>query len=263
MPITVMCTRCSAKLNAPDTAAGKRVKCPKPGCGEVILVPEPATADFEVVDDEPKAVPPTKISVSPQIQNKSQATKKPRDNDENDEDDRPRNRRRIEDEDEEDRPRTKRRGDDDDEEEERPKSKRRRDDDDEEDRPRTKRRKDDEEEEERPRSKRRRDDDDEEEERPRSKRRWEDTDDDDEPDYRPGRCPECGSRRFTKVSWTFWGGIIGPAILGQVRCDKCRTSFSRKSGKPIGAAQIGIYMLVVIGIGAMFGVIGLILQGVK
>ncbi|MBP3957716.1 hypothetical protein J8F10_20895 [Gemmata sp. G18] len=53
MPIPVTCPGCSARMNAPDAAAGKKVKCPK--CQKVLAVPElvvdaPA---FEVVEDEP------------------------------------------------------------------------------------------------------------------------------------------------------------------------------------------------------------------
>jgi hypothetical protein len=92
--------------------------------------------------------------------------------DEDDEDDRPRRRRRDEDEDFEDRPRRRRR-DDDEEGEDRPRRRRR--DDGEDDRP--SRRRDEEEYEDRPRRSRRRDDD--EEDRPR--RRQRDDDDEDRP----------------------------------------------------------------------------------
>ena len=45
MPIQVICS-CGKKLNAPDTLAGKRAKCP--GCQTQILIPEP----LEVIEDE-------------------------------------------------------------------------------------------------------------------------------------------------------------------------------------------------------------------
>lgn len=63
MPIVVVCPGCGAKLNAPDIAAGKRVKCPKPECGTAITIPAPA-AEFEVVEDEPPA-PPKKPAPAP------------------------------------------------------------------------------------------------------------------------------------------------------------------------------------------------------
>jgi hypothetical protein len=52
MPITVLCPSCSAKLNAPDAAAGKKVKCPR--CQSLMVVPQPAAEplDFEVVEEE-------------------------------------------------------------------------------------------------------------------------------------------------------------------------------------------------------------------
>lgn len=63
MPIAVVCPGCSAKLNAPDGAAGKKVKCPK--CAGAITIPAPAaSADFEVVEDEP-APPPKKPAPAP------------------------------------------------------------------------------------------------------------------------------------------------------------------------------------------------------
>jgi DNA-directed RNA polymerase subunit RPC12/RpoP len=56
MPISVLCGACSAKLNAPDAAAGKKVKCPK--CGSPLVIPVPSN-DFEVVEDEPAPKPTT------------------------------------------------------------------------------------------------------------------------------------------------------------------------------------------------------------
>jgi phage FluMu protein Com len=50
MPISVLCPSCNSKLNAPDAAAGKRVKCPK--CQVLMELPAPEP-DFEIVDDEP------------------------------------------------------------------------------------------------------------------------------------------------------------------------------------------------------------------
>lgn len=86
---------------------------------------------------------------------------------------------------------------------------------------------------------------------PRDRRRddYDDEDDDygyDRPDEpRPETCPECGCRRHTKVSFTWWGGAVGPAIFSQVKCAECGQSYNRKTGKPITAAHITIYSLVV------------------
>ncbi|MBY0456998.1 MAG: hypothetical protein K2V38_06655, partial [Gemmataceae bacterium] len=53
MPVFV-CSGCSSKLNAPDSVAGKKIKCPK--CGDVCAVPVASAPAFEVVDKPP---PPT------------------------------------------------------------------------------------------------------------------------------------------------------------------------------------------------------------
>jgi hypothetical protein len=52
MPIAVHCPSCDAKLNAPDAAAGKTVKCPK--CKEAMVIPD---ADEVAVEE---AAPPKK-----------------------------------------------------------------------------------------------------------------------------------------------------------------------------------------------------------
>ena len=56
MPIPLVCDACHVKLNAPDAAAGKRVKCPK--CGKLLEIPNPQ-ADFEVIEESPTMMLPT------------------------------------------------------------------------------------------------------------------------------------------------------------------------------------------------------------
>ncbi len=50
MPIQVTCQSCRGKFNAPDSAAGKKTKCPT--CGGVIQIPTPAPAE-EILEAEP------------------------------------------------------------------------------------------------------------------------------------------------------------------------------------------------------------------
>jgi hypothetical protein len=98
MPIPVECPGCGAHLNAPDSGAGKKVRCPKPNCGELIPVPAPLVAEeIEVVDATP--IPPPR---------------RPRRRRDNDEEDRPRGRRRDEDDEDDRRPTRRRRGDEED-----------------------------------------------------------------------------------------------------------------------------------------------------
>jgi hypothetical protein len=105
MPIAIVCPGCSAKLNAPDSAAGKKIKCPK--CQAVCSVPAPA-AQFEVVEEPapkptPKAAKPTaKAAVSDEEDDRPRGKKA-------EDEDRPRDRKRAADDDKDDRPR-KRKG---------------------------------------------------------------------------------------------------------------------------------------------------------
>ena len=54
MPISIICSECQMKLQAPDTAAGKKIRCP--ACQTVIAVPEPEKLDELVEVDEATAV---------------------------------------------------------------------------------------------------------------------------------------------------------------------------------------------------------------
>jgi hypothetical protein len=87
MPTTVQCPGCSSRLNAPDAAAGKKVKCPK--CQTLIVVPapRPPAAGFEVVDDRTALKPArSKGPAAPAVEADVQL--------EDDPDDRPRKKRR-------------------------------------------------------------------------------------------------------------------------------------------------------------------------
>jgi TM2 domain-containing membrane protein YozV len=55
MPIAITCPSCGAKANAPDSAAGKKVKCPK--CQGVVAVPKPQRNELDELDEEPVAPP--------------------------------------------------------------------------------------------------------------------------------------------------------------------------------------------------------------
>jgi hypothetical protein len=63
MPISVHCPQCGKKLNAPDSAAGKRARCPQ--CKTILTLPaaDVPMAD-EVLDAEPMQPPPSGLGVS-------------------------------------------------------------------------------------------------------------------------------------------------------------------------------------------------------
>jgi len=109
--------------------------------------------------------------------------------------------------------------------------------------------------------KRRRDDDDDYEEdddyddRPRKKRRRRGPKDGTPMgDYGYAICYKCGADAASRVGWTFWGGIIGPALISHVRCGRCGATYNGRSGKSNDTAIL-IYVLVSLGIGlAVIGI---------
>lgn len=99
MPIAVICPGCNSRLNAPDAAAGKTVKCPK--CKAAMVIPETeANPGFETVEEAEMKTKP---------QGKSKPAVKSDVELDDDEDDRPRKKKKIEvdDDEEDDKPRKK------------------------------------------------------------------------------------------------------------------------------------------------------------
>ncbi len=45
-------------------------------------------------------------------------------------------------------------------------------------------------------------------------------------------CPKCGSTDAKKVSFTWWGGALGPSLFSLVKCNSCGTEYNSKTGKP-------------------------------
>ena len=44
-------------------------------------------------------------------------------------------------------------------------------------------------------------------------------------------CPNCGQSTAKKVSYTLWGGALGPALMTHVKCESCGTQYNGKTGK--------------------------------
>src|SRR5262245_50938902 len=111
MPIIVACPKCSTRLSAPDNAAGKQVRCPKPACGGIADVPNYLPAE-EVAVVEAVAIPPKpKPKPVPAAADDEPPRKRSR-RDDDDDNDRPQSRRRRRDDDDDDfdRPRRRRSG---------------------------------------------------------------------------------------------------------------------------------------------------------
>jgi len=166
MPRVIECPGCGWKGRVPDTAIGKRLRCPS--CkyqftAEAPASPAPPEDVLEIVEDTAGENEPSDYETVEDEEEDDRPRKKRHEREDEEAEDRPRNKRREpddeDDEDEDNRPRKKRREPDDDEEDEdRPRKKRggREDEEDDDDRPRKKRRK-------------REDDEDEEEDQPRKK----------------------------------------------------------------------------------------------
>lgn len=123
MPISVLCPSCDAPVNAPDSAAGKRAKCPK--CQELMILPGGAEPEA----DEALA---SKRKPRVEVEDEEDRPRKPsrRRDDDDEEDDEPPKRkssRRVvaEDDGDDERPtrKSRRRDDDEDDDDERPRRK--------------------------------------------------------------------------------------------------------------------------------------------
>jgi WD40 repeat protein len=236
MPIPVQCSKCSAKLSAPDAAAGKKLKCPK--CGSPITVPAPAAPAFEVVDDPAPA--PTKKAAQAEVESAPVPAKKAAraevDEDERT-DERPKRKRSDEDAEEEDaKPRKKRRDEEEDEDEPRKKRSKDEDNEEEDDRPRKKKRSEEEaEDNDRPRKKKGDESEDEEDDRPKKKKRRKDEDESD------------GSKK----KWWFIGagaglllvaGIVVAVVLSQSDSSDS-TDGGKDGGKDGTQAQVEVKVI--------------------
>ncbi len=56
-------------------------------------------------------------------------------------------------------------------------------------------------------------------------------------------CPKCQSSDVKRVTYTWWGGILGPKLFNLVRCNQCGEQFNGRTGASSKKA-IRIYFLV-------------------
>ena len=57
-------------------------------------------------------------------------------------------------------------------------------------------------------------------------------------------CPQCGQSNAKPITYTWWGGAIGPRMMSHVKCQSCNTQYNGKTGKS-NTQNIIIYNLVV------------------
>ena len=58
-------------------------------------------------------------------------------------------------------------------------------------------------------------------------------------------CPKCRQSLARKVSFTWWGGLLGPRLLSHVKCGSCGAGYNGKTGKD-NTTNIVIYTIVAI-----------------
>ncbi|AFY91336.1 hypothetical protein [Chamaesiphon minutus] len=66
--------------------------------------------------------------------------------------------------------------------------------------------------------------------------------------YQP--CPNCASEKAELISFTWWGGIVGPKMFTHVKCTQCGTTYNGKTGKSNQTA-IAIY----VGVSTVFAIV--------
>jgi hypothetical protein len=57
-------------------------------------------------------------------------------------------------------------------------------------------------------------------------------------------CPNCQGTEAEKVSFTWWGGWMGPKLFNLVKCRNCGTTYNGKTGRSSTSA-IAVYAVVV------------------
>jgi predicted RNA-binding Zn-ribbon protein involved in translation (DUF1610 family) len=55
-------------------------------------------------------------------------------------------------------------------------------------------------------------------------------------------CPKCGQSNAKKVSFTWWGGALGPRMFTHVKCPNCGPEYNGRTGKS-NRTDILIYFL--------------------
>jgi hypothetical protein len=63
--------------------------------------------------------------------------------------------------------------------------------------------------------------------------------------YEMKGCPRCGSSEIHKVEYSWWGGIIGPLLVHQMRCKKCGKTYNGVTGTNI-TKQTSRYFVIII-----------------
>jgi hypothetical protein len=71
-------------------------------------------------------------------------------------------------------------------------------------------------------------------------------------------CPSCGSVYAKPITFTWWGGLVGPKLFSHVACYQCNTAYNGKTGKSNNTAiaiyvGVGLVVALIVGLVAALG----------
>jgi hypothetical protein len=61
-------------------------------------------------------------------------------------------------------------------------------------------------------------------------------------------CPKCQNNQASPVSFTWWGGLVGPKLLTHVKCLRCGAKYNGKTGNSntMGITIYSIVLLIIV-----------------
>ena len=65
------------------------------------------------------------------------------------------------------------------------------------------------------------------------------------------KCPKCGRTSSSKVTFTWWGGLLGAKLFHVVRCNACSKQYNGRTGASLTGVIIGYQVIVVAILGAL------------
>ena len=69
-------------------------------------------------------------------------------------------------------------------------------------------------------------------------------------------CPKCQATQASAVSFTWWGGMLGPRLLHHVKCAWCGAKYNGKTGasntKAIAIYSVVVLVIIVVAAGLLF-----------
>jgi hypothetical protein len=66
------------------------------------------------------------------------------------------------------------------------------------------------------------------------------------------KCPKCGASSASKVSFTWWGGLLGPRLFHVVKCNQCSTQYNGKTGGTLTKTIIFYQLAALLILGLLF-----------